>query len=196
MSGTKIISGDWKGLEIRPMPKNILVRPILARIKKSLFDILTNHIQGCRFLDLFAGSGSVGIEALSRGAARVVFVESHFQCRERIQQTLETYSKKIVLSTSQKDWVIYARDIRNGLNWLNEDFDLIFSGAPYKDEEKKPIYFVQELLKMILQAKILKKQGTFVAQHHAKERFEAPEEWNFFRAEKYGDSTLSFFKLK
>lgn len=196
MSGTKIISGAWKGLEIRPMPKQFLVRPILARIKKSLFDILKNHIEGSHFLDLFAGSGSCGIEALSRGAERVVFVESNFQCQQRIKQTLEECSKKIALFSGQKNWDIYARDIRNGLNWLTEDFDLIFSGAPYKDEEKKPTYFAQELLRIIPQAKILKKQGIFIAQHHAKETFQAPEEWNFFRQEEYGDTFISFFKLK
>ncbi|MCX7940424.1 MAG: RsmD family RNA methyltransferase, partial [Endomicrobia bacterium] len=68
----KIISGEFKGRLLKA-PKN--ARPILAQIKKSVFDILTPYLKDCLFLDLYAGSGAVGIEALSRGAKFCVFVE-------------------------------------------------------------------------------------------------------------------------
>src|SRR3989344_350062 len=88
MKGTSIIGGNLKRQRMGSVPKGLQTRPILARIKKSLFDILKTRIEGARFLDLFAGSGSVGMEALSRGAGKVVFVDANAYCAKWIEKTL------------------------------------------------------------------------------------------------------------
>jgi 16S rRNA (guanine(966)-N(2))-methyltransferase RsmD len=75
MAGLRVIAGTAKGRRLKMVPDGG-TRPITDRVKQSLFDILADDVAGATFLDLFAGTGSVGIEALSRGAARAVFVES------------------------------------------------------------------------------------------------------------------------
>jgi 16S rRNA G966 N2-methylase RsmD len=85
-----------------------------------------------------------------------------------------------------------------GLSWLGgggrEPFDLIFSGAPYKDEKGRPLAFVQFLLEEISKDALLAPEGWFIAQHSIRETFQTLPGWNFFRKEKYGDTALSFFR--
>lgn len=194
MRGVTIMGGEFKRQKIGTLPSGILIRPILARIKKSLFDILKNRIADSVFLDLFAGSGSVGLEALSRGAKKVVFIDSDPACQNWIKKTLGKMMDQSPSILWQGRTEVYSSDVLSGLSWLHEEFDLIFSGAPYKDSHKRPLFFVKPLLEMIARDQILRKNGWFIAQHHAKETFQAPAYWNFFRQELYGDSALSFFK--
>jgi len=85
----RVISGQAKGHKLRAVPGN-RTRPITDRVKKALFDILGGDVLGAHFLDLFAGTGSVGIEALSRGAERAVFVERNAAAVRAIHHNLET----------------------------------------------------------------------------------------------------------
>src|SRR5579872_2697767 len=84
----RIIAGSAKRRSIKSPSASTGVRPILGRIKKSLFDILRLRMEGCQFLDLYAGSGAVGIEALSRGASFVTFVDKNPNCLSIIRQNL------------------------------------------------------------------------------------------------------------
>jgi 16S rRNA (guanine(966)-N(2))-methyltransferase RsmD len=84
----RVISGQAKGRRLRAVPGD-RTRPITDRVKQSLFDTLGNSVVGSHFLDLFAGTGSVGIEALSRGAARVVFVERNARAVQVIRHNLQ-----------------------------------------------------------------------------------------------------------
>src|SRR5437868_1564559 len=84
----RIIAGTAKRRSVKSPAASLGVRPILGRIKKSLFDILRPRLQNAAFLDLYAGSGSVGIEALSRGAASATFVDRNPQCLSVIRQNL------------------------------------------------------------------------------------------------------------
>ncbi len=88
MSKLRIISGTSKGRKLRSVPGNS-TRPITDRVKTSLYDILGQDIVGSTMLDLFAGTGSVGIEALSRGADYVLFIDNNFQAIKTIKFNLE-----------------------------------------------------------------------------------------------------------
>ncbi len=176
------------------VPPGLHTRPILARIKKSLFDILRQKLEGARFLDLFAGSGSVGLEALSRGASKVVFVDANAQCARWIEDTLLKIRSHNSGLLNLGHAEVARRDLTQGLFWLKQEFDLIFSGAPYVSPKHKPLAFVHFLLENIQKEKLLAAEGWFIAQHSVKETFTVPEGWNFFRQEKYGDTYLSFFK--
>ena len=85
----RVIAGKAKGRKLRPAPGDI-ARPITDRVKESLFNILAGEVVDALFLDLFAGTGSVGIEALSRGARRAVFVERNRRAIETIKENLKT----------------------------------------------------------------------------------------------------------
>jgi 16S rRNA (guanine(966)-N(2))-methyltransferase RsmD len=181
-----IIGGNFKGRKLKKIDRNISVRPILARIKKSLFDIIRPKLEGKNFLDLYSGSGTVGIEALSRAAKFVVFIDSDKSCIKLIKTNLIRFGLIDNAKVSQAN-------VLDGLDWLRykklAPFEIIFLGPPYKDS------LVNRTLKVIERANILSSSGWIVAQHHKKENVDS----NFFllfRQKKYGDTILSFFSAK
>jgi 16S rRNA (guanine(966)-N(2))-methyltransferase RsmD len=123
MKTLRVISGTAGGLHLKSVPGDI-VRPITDRVKEALFNIIDPDIPGASFLDLFAGTGSVGIEALSRGAAYVRFVERHLLAVNTIRANLE-HTKL----TSRAD--VYHLDafsmLRRG---ADRDFDYIYVAPP------------------------------------------------------------------
>jgi len=196
----RIIGGTVKGRVVKSTkfgPGS--VRPILARIKKSLFDILQTRIPDARFLDLFAGTGAVGIEALSRGARTAVFLELDRGCCQIIEENLNG------LGLSNKS-AVYRADVTRPLRFLGREFDLIFFSPPYvlpssKTEHAtggrklKAGYYTASMLENIAASQILAPEGRVIAQHHAKEPLQVPPGWEMIRQETYGDSRLSFFRL-
>lgn len=184
----RIIAGDKKGRALRSLPKSHPVRPLLARIKKSLFDILTPFIPEARFLDLYAGTGAVGIEALSRGAAHATFVDLDRECIEVIEHNLG------VMSLLPKA-TLFKADVLGDLSILPKPYNLIFIGTPYVDRKKKPLALLGATLAGINRADLLSAKGIIIAQHHKKEAFELPSSsLEIRRVERYGDTVLSFIK--
>jgi len=163
------------------------VRPILGRIKKSLFDILRPRLADAQFLDLYAGSGSVGVEALSRGAASVTFVDLNPGCLSIIRQNLSR------LQLFERARVVKA-DATRQLSHLGGPFDLVFMGPPYHDAKWNALHLTEPTLGAIARAQILKTGGWVIGQHHAKENPVKDPHWRLFRQEHYGDSRLSFFE--
>jgi len=163
------------------------VRPILARIRKSLFDILQTRVPNSRFLDLYAGSGIVGIEALSRGATFATFVDRNPNCLSVVRQNLS----KLQMFDRAK---LVRADIAKSLAPVTGSFDLIFMGPPYHDEKWNPFFLTVPTLKAIKNGNLLTPGGWVIGQHHVKEPVEAPDGWTMFRRERYGDTFLSFFE--
>jgi 16S rRNA (guanine966-N2)-methyltransferase len=118
----RVIAGSAKGRILRP-PRTSATRPITDRAKESLFSILAPHIPGRCFLDLFAGTGSVGIEALSRGAARATFVERSWPALAGIRHNLE-------LTGMAARAEVVGRDVFGYLREPPAPFDLIFVAPP------------------------------------------------------------------
>ncbi|MBI5573472.1 MAG: 16S rRNA (guanine(966)-N(2))-methyltransferase RsmD [Elusimicrobia bacterium] len=174
----KIIAGKFRGRNLETLP-GFQTRPLLSRAKKSLFDILTPKLGGSVFLDLFAGFGTVGIEALSRGAKKVIFVESDGNCIKVIEDNLiklgiEDYAEIVQQDASRPDL-------------LEGKFDIIFIGPPYQ------MKMLAEIIKK--SEKLLKDHGLIIGQHHKKEILaEKTVGLSLYRQEKYGDMRLSFYK--
>jgi 16S rRNA (guanine(966)-N(2))-methyltransferase RsmD len=123
MAGLRVIAGSARGRRLRRVPGEA-TRPITDRVKESLFNILGADIEGASMLDLFAGTGSVGIEALSRGAGRVVFVDIHSAAIATIQSNLE-------LTQLEEGAEIVRGDAFTLLSGrLHESFDYIFVAPP------------------------------------------------------------------
>jgi len=191
----RIIAGDFKGRWIKT-PPGLDVRPILARIRKSLFDILTPRILNSYFLDLYCGCGVVGIEALSRGARFAAFVDL-----SDVSLKITTKNLNTLGLTSQSACVRADATSKEELSYLlrvsPSKFDIIFMGPPYKDPEtKKPLAMVLPTLKAILSSGIMASHGIVIAQHHIKEVVEPADNFEIYRRQRYGDSMLTFFKLK
>ena len=188
----RIIAGSLRGRSIRGSGKDWGVRPISGRIKQSLFDILTGLVPGARLLDLFAGTGAVGIEALSRGAAFVFFVDLDRRCMDLITSNLAA-------SGFADRGRVHFGDVLSDLSWVpfrsgTAQYDLIFMGPPYKDAMKKPLAYSTPALARVAAAGLLAPRGWAVCQHHVKEAVAAPAGWSMVRREKYGDTFLSFFR--
>jgi len=181
----RVISGKVKG-RILKVPKG-KIRPLSDQAKEALFNILAGRMEGISFLDLFAGSGSVGIEALSRGARLSIFVEVDRRSVAVIRENLTDLS---LFDRAE----VFALEVRRALKILNKKqakFDIIFIGAPYGS----PI--LSQTLKLLGKADLLKEGGIVVAEHRFKQLVD--EEFDLlirFRQERYGDTMFSFYKVK
>ena len=129
----RVIAGKARRLNLKTVP-GMETRPTTDRIKETLFNILQPEMLDCRFLDLFSGSGAIGIEALSRGAAEAVFVEKNPKACTCIRENL-TFTK---LADSGK---LLNMDVLQALRYLEDKgaFDCIFMDPPYKNDFEKQV---------------------------------------------------------
>lgn len=180
----RIIGGQARGRRI-VLPAGRKTRPTSDRIKEALFNLLPD-VEGLRFLDLFAGTGSVGMEALSREASQTVFVENDRLCIDAIQRHLERFG----LSGYRCLTVTSERGIQK-LSQENECFDVIFMDPPYDAGH------VGKTLLQIVAAGILAESGIVAVQHSIREPDDAAAR-SLMRINhrRYGDSALSFWKWR
>jgi len=183
----RIIAGKYRSRIIK-MPKTTAIRPTKDRIRESLFGILGESVKGKIVLDLFAGSGAFGMEALSRGAKLAIFVEGHARCISAIKENLTA------LEIETEAYRVLRADVFRAMAALEnkkEKFDLVLLDPPYnKDLAKK-------CLLVINRHDILYPHCIIVAEHHKDDTL--PGEVNNiinYRRVCYGEVCLSFFKLK
>ena len=181
----RVIAGKYRGRKLKS-PPSIQTRPTSDRLRETLFNILAPRIEGTRFLDLCAGTGAVGIEALSRGAARVIFVDRSRKMSALIAanvESLEVTDATEIATTEALEFL--RRHIKH-----HEPFDIIFFDPPYAEDYEAVLGFIAEHAAEILQA-----DGMVIVEHHKKKLLsdEPPLEW--YRELKQGDSMLSFFRI-
>jgi 16S rRNA (guanine(966)-N(2))-methyltransferase RsmD len=181
----RIIGGEAKGRTLH-FPSGSKERPTSDFLRENLFNIL-GSLQDRIFLDLFAGSGSVGLESASRGAQTVFFVEKN-------KHLVEVIKKNIQTCCVDKSCRIIAGDIEFGLRDLfrkKYEFDIIFADPPYNRD------LVKATLKFLSRNHVLRKDGIIVIQHSIKETFSELDE-NIYQTDqrKYGDNALTFFKME
>ena len=129
----RIGSGRFRGRKLQA-PKGQETRPTGARLKKSLFDVLGAELENARVLDLFAGAGALGLEALSRGAAEVVFVEKGRRAAEAIQKNID----ELGVDERTELWVWSVHSALTGLAEQDRSFDLVFADPPYRSQRTSP----------------------------------------------------------
>ncbi len=181
----RVIAGQAKGRKLASVPGQT-TRPITDRVKEALFNILAPQIVSARVLDLFAGTGSVGIEALSRGAEEVWFVERERRALQTIRSNLQT--------TGLADGArVVPRDVFKFLRGVSDDalFDIIYVAPPqYQGLWAKT-------LQQLDTAGILSPAGVVIVQIHPKEYAEFPlERLSLVDRRKYGSTLLCFYRLR
>lgn len=185
----KILAGDARGRVLKTLPQDDLsIRPMLGRMKKSVFDIIQFMIPNSKFLDLFAGVGSVGLEALSRGAQSAVFAELS-------QTSLKLIKHNIDMLGYQDRARVVKCDVIKEFERIADKYDIVFMGPPYKDGDKKALALTYPALKNIVKYGILKENSVLIAQKHVKEPVGNVSGLDMFRVEKYGDTVVSFYRL-
>jgi 16S rRNA (guanine966-N2)-methyltransferase len=132
----RIIAGELKGRKLRSVP-GTKTRPTAARIREAIFNILAFQIQGSRVLDLFAGTGAFGIEALSRGAESVVFVDADTDSISVLQENIKNLSLESLAKTFRWD---LTRNL-NCLDPLRSNYNLIFMDPPYNKKLIEPALY-------------------------------------------------------
>ncbi len=155
----RVIAGSAKGMNLK-CPDTMEIRPTSDRAKEALFNILAWSLPGARVLDLFAGSGSLGIEALSRGAAEAVFVDKQSMAASAISQNL----KHTHLEEKAK---IAKQDVVDFLSRPDSQFDIIFLDPPYDSD------LYETTIEMIDKNGFLFSQGIVVAESASKRQMPA-----------------------
>jgi 16S rRNA (guanine(966)-N(2))-methyltransferase RsmD len=173
----RVIGGEFRGRRLKALP-GLATRPTPDRLRESLFSVLTPRLEGCTFLDAYAGSGAVGIEALSRGAARAVFLERHRPAARLIEENLRA------LGAEARAAVRCAPALKH----LGKTAaDIVFLDPPYDLERE----YTQALRKLGENP-----PGLVVAQHSARLRLaEAYGQLRLARTLRQGDNVLSFFAV-
>lgn len=176
--GIKIIGGKFKGRKILVPATNL--RPTISIVKEAVFDIIDKKIEGSKVLDLFAGSGNYGIEAYSRGAFKVDFVDKEKESCKIIKENL----KNLDLKSN-----VFSLDFRRFLKQWNEEYDFIFASPPYF------LGFENDILHYIYKYKRLKKDGVLFLQIFKKIDPDFME-YEIIDERRYGITKLFILKIK
>ncbi|MBL0882883.1 MAG: RsmD family RNA methyltransferase [Chitinophagaceae bacterium] len=175
----RIISGKWGGRRISPPAQMPHTRPTTDIAKEGLFNILQNRMdfEGIESLDLFGGTGCISYELASRGAAELTLVEK--------DPIMHAFIKKNAEMLGMENYKVLKMDVFAYLQSCTEDFDFIFAGPPYA------LGTIDELPKLIVSKKMIRKGGFFVLEHTPRNNYEKFEGFSFQR--NYGTTLFSFF---
>ncbi len=183
----RIVGGSARGRRLKSPPGS--VRPTSDRVREALFSILQDSIYNARFLDIFAGSGAIGLEALSRGAKHVIFVDDNQARATAIKKHLEKF-----------EWAdradVYRQVAKRFLAKVGEPFDIVFVDPPYHSGQ------ISTIVDIISEAgssgnKIVANEGVLVLEHPSSSPVsEIICGFLPARRYKYGDTTLSVYKHK
>ena len=179
----RVISGSLKGKRLFSAA-GLSLRPTSDRVRESIFDILQGEIEGRRVLDLFAGTGAMGIEALSRGASGAVFIESHRSSLEALRRNLRDC--RLEASSAVLD-----REVEAGLRVLEErgeTFEIVFLDPPYDRG------LARKTVERISASPILKPGALVVAEHSLTEEMEVRDPLARVDLRKYGRTRVSFLR--
>ena len=182
----RIISGHNRGQRIQTL-KGTQLRPTSDQMRETLFDVLGPSVRGSKFLDAYAGSGAVGLEALSRGAKEAVFVESHRAASDLIRRNLAALKM-------EDGFYLMTTKVLTAIERLNEEgepFDFIFLDPPYSEANE-----YHHTLRQLGRSRLVA-PGSLVIAEHSRHYF-LEEKYNRLeraRSIRHGDTQLTFYKL-
>lgn len=189
----RIITGKFKGKALFSPPKNITLRPTSDKVKEAVFDTIRDAVKDSFFLDLFAGSGAMGLEALSEGAKFVAFIDKN-------GVAIQTLKKNVYLLSAQNNVSIMKRDVLATLkNYqkieekITEKFDIIFLDPPF------PSLLAGKVVKMLSNFPLLKNDSIVIAEHSTSEKL--PQEivgkniLEKIKEKKYGKIAVTYYKV-
>lgn len=186
----RVIAGEFRGRNLNFVSTEIL-RPTADVVKEALFTKLSFFFPINNFLDLFSGTGGIGIEALSRGAKKVFFVEKNRNHANIIENNLKAlkidYDKNNLNSTKRA--VLFVGDYETFLQSIDEKFDIIFIDPPYKSD------FYDLSLNIIKERNILADDGLIVLEHDRDKKF-TEETFEVVSQKKYGKRCLTYLSKK
>jgi 16S rRNA (guanine966-N2)-methyltransferase len=180
----RIIAGKYKGRVLRTVD-DLSVRPATSRVREAVFNVLQHRIDwsSALILDLFAGSGSLGIEALSRGARHVVFVEL-------ANDALKHLRSNLALVGCGKEAEVYGGDVYTFLDSNRRLFDVVFASPPYAQST------LATLPEALFRRTLIADNGYVFIEHPSSIQYSAGENWEVLSTRKYGRTLVSIFKAR
>jgi len=177
----RIIAGTLRGRRLNP-PTTLPVRPTTDMARESLFNILNNYVdyEECSVLDLFAGTGAVSLEFISRGAKDVTSIDINAQCTDFIKSTAKQFNVNNIH--------VVRSDVFELIKRAYKKFDIIFADPPYALEN------LQQLPDLIFEHDMLSEDGIFVLEHPREYQFELHP--HFWQHRNYGKVNFTFFAQK
>ncbi len=175
----RIISGKFKGSLINTI-NDSSTRPMMSKAREGIFNILQNDFNNSTVLDLYAGSGSLGIESLSRGADFVTFIELSTKCSKIIEKNL---------SKMEVNFTVLVIKVINYISQSNEQFDIIFYDPPFstsKTEIDNELNIIQNLMN--------KNSKLVIHRHKSSDQFVYPNGLELYREKNYGQSRITILK--
>ena len=180
----RVIAGEAKGTRLKS-PSGLNIRPTADRVKEALFSIISPNLADAVFVDLFAGSGAIGIEALSRGAERCIFVDKN-------KKSISLIQKNLAITKFEKRSRVICADIKKAIKQFEENelkANIIFLDPPYNYVD------LQNIVRSILNSNILKENGLVIVEHD-RSNIKWTDSFGVTKQKKYGDTYLTFFYLK
>lgn len=187
------ITGGQAARRILKVPKGLDVRPTPDLVKQAVFNSLGARVEGARVLELFAGSGALSLECLSRGAAAVLCVEKSARHADFIRANAASSGFGGTLATRTQD----VFPVLNQLAQAGEQFDLILADPPYgeKNVNRRSTSFAQQLLDHPQLPRLLAPGGRFVLGHTKRDTLEFVAPWVEVKTLKHGDTLMRFLEL-
>jgi 16S rRNA (guanine966-N2)-methyltransferase len=177
------LSGGERAGQKLAAPKGKRTRPTSAKVREALFGVLGKRVEGARVLDLFAGSGALGFEAISRGAGSVVFVDSDAEAVMSIRRNA------VRLIPDAERWRIVPSSANRALRTLRGSFDVVLMDPPYQRG-------AAEELRLLMQRALLSEHGVVVVEHPSSAQAPLPASMRVLKQTKYGDTALTFAVLR
>ena len=181
----RITGGEFGGRNLK-VPKSDAIRPTQDRVREALFNIIQFEVPGCDFLDLFAGSGAVGLESLSRGAKSVTFVERERRHLAVLKENVDGFR---VQSTAVD---VVAADAYRWLSaYSGPGFSIGFADPPYALGEEKGY---AQVLATLAERGVIRSGGLFIAEMTAVQKAEETPGWELVRDRTYGKTRLCIWR--
>jgi 16S rRNA (guanine966-N2)-methyltransferase len=186
------ITGGHAGGRILKVPKGLDVRPTPDLVKQAVFNSLGERVVGARVLELFAGTGALSLECLSRGAVSAVSVEKSSRHADVLRQNFQAagFPPESLRVRTQDAFVTVAQLVS-----ANAQFDLILADPPYGEKNigRRSTSFAQQLLDDVNLPRLLAPGGLFVLGHTKRDTLSIPEIWRERKLLKHGDTVMRFF---
>lgn len=191
----RILAGEAKG-RVLFSPSGRVTRPTDSRSREALFNILGERVVGARILDLYAGTGSIGMEALSRGAKSCVFVDQNIAAANAIRANIK-------MCHWQEIAQVWQTAVKSALHRMQDQvgqFDIIFADPPFTDarileEMERRVDTLSALLHNVGELSVKDSSALLIVQHHFKAKVDLSPQFTLQKSRRAGESLLSFFEL-
>ena len=190
----RIITGKFRGKEIVSPPESVELRPTSDKVREAIFDTIRTYLEGRTFLDLYAGSGAMGIEAISEGARFTAFVEKHPDSLRVLKKNIIRFDLKKEVVVVKKDVSLLMKNPAKLTRRIETPFDFVFMDPPF------PSFLAGKTVQLIANSPFIHSESWIIAEHSVAETLppdvEGLKPLMKFKEKRYGKVVVSYYGVK